>query len=356
MPQVPERPGWIQSVRSVVGRLQEDITNPSPRVTRRFFLRTAVIGSTLLGLNAVFPKAARAEDPPNLPKPDASETPNDEKAKLEREIKEEYRVKIYTMREKFPPGHTIWQRDKGFIPYPSELTIKDLTDLRDDLAGTSKKYSRPKEGQVLEIIASNRNSFYGRERNQLELCFIEGSPFGPRMNAVVVAHELVGHRWVPQLHYSENGGAISSPWFDKTFDLFGLQPAEDIYGRPRPRQDKIDLLQKLLEPLNRKVGLPPNLHSLSSGELIQYKLLKRLEYGYIARYPEELIAVADEIWFMGREYFEKVFTQVLGPEDYPKWLGFIKNDNFGGESFATKPIEMLAHKWAPAGCCDGLAA
>lgn len=346
-------------------------------VTRRRFLGIAAGGL----LASLFPRRAEAKSvnpsPEALPDNELptsaavseltqAEAPGDqEKAganKLKSEVEQEFGVKVLTIQEKYSRDHTIYQRyDKR--PFPKEWSLTDLQLLKACLNGIPKRFSEPKNGEDLEIFLSNRDGFIDyKTRNQLELSPYEGDPMTPRFNLEVVAHELGGHR-LDNIDYSDSPSTGKSVWFEKTQEIFGIEPGQEQKIAP---QDMIQVIKKeqksLLDKAGRVYPLPEG--SLSLGEKARLTALGRLEYGLTVRYPDELIAVGVEQWLiLGEAEFKKLYGLLLADEKLDQWVGFIKNDIYQGESYEPRPLSaeetdnMLEFAFSkPEACCDNLAA
>lgn len=120
----------------------------------------------------------------------------------------------------------------------------------------------------------------------------------------VIAHELT-HRITPK-DFSDPK-TISSEWFDQVTKILG-----GSFMRP-----PIALVKKADK-------LSDDLNSLNFEYNSQEYLNSRLVYGVKKIYPNELIAVASELYFRGEDRFRKGMSKILEPQQVNDMLTFVK--------------------------------
>lgn len=284
-----------------------------------------VVGSPIAGLS----NGQTAGDPILLP-PDYTLS-TEGISELRENIEAEFNIELQTLDEVSiaAPAARIFNGLEGLIFSYQNWNEQNLNLLERTLKSLPEKFYQPdKNGEKVHIIlgssthcGSNIKDFIPFHPRQIILSSLYFRPEIPLSAAWVLAHEF-GH-----LATTDSCKQTDSPYFDKIEEMLGAN-FEHV------KQDLSSKIQIQAGQSGLDIeggGLVPPVDSIKTPGQEEAIRLKRLEYGITNQ--EEFIAVIAESYFLGKDYFQRMYAPFFPKDVVDNLYKFAMDDIFDGTQY-----------------------
>ena len=278
--------------------------------------------------------------------PQLSEEERQRTAELKDGIANKYGIYIQTFDEisKAPVAKYMYSFGNLFNQN-QEWNKTNLSLLEQAISNVPKDFYEPKKGEQVHIILGPTSvcgldlktftPFYPRE---IMLSYSYFSPENPLTANWVFVHEGVHLKTMDSCSTSETNPP-RSPYFGKLDKVLGMeyQEAREMVLR------RLDELKETGAEI-KKGGAAGSLESILTPQEEETFRLTRMNYGVSKDLPTEFLAVAGESYFLGKEYFYKMYSPFFSVKTVDRLYKFMKDDIFEGKEYPAYQLRLTNMK------------
>src|SRR3990167_1897080 len=328
-----------------IGKISKRVAVPAA-AGLTLLLATALPSDSDVGVSEIFPEPTASPEASitqveNTGEILSSKTDTGQKKDTEdlrRSIEEEFGIKLHTFDEiSLIPVIKVRHGVKNLFSSNQDWTEQNLNLLVQVLARLPKDlYSQREDGEKVHIILGpaglcgwDKQNLTPNYPRQIMLPYDLFKTETPLSAEWITAHEAAHLRTLDSCSSLDPAVIQTSPYFKRIDEILERQYIEI-------REE----LSKKLADLEEETGIKARdkgkagaLESIKNPEELTSFRFTRFKYGISKDMPTEFIAVAAESYFLGKDYFYRMYEPFLPKETIDNLYEFTQNEIFGGRDY-----------------------